>query len=95
LPVERGRGDTVRSGAVNAGPAVDLRATAVAADSAYAGIVRLVEQAQSRKAPFVRLANRYALAFVPLTLVVAGAAWLLAAIRCAPWPYWWWPRPAR
>jgi heavy metal translocating P-type ATPase len=77
LPVERGRGDPVRSGAVNAGPAVDLRATATATDSTYAGIVRLVEQAQSRKAPFVRLANRYALAFVPLTLAIAGAAWLL------------------
>jgi len=78
LPVERGRGDPVRSGALNAGPAVDLRATAVAADSTYAGIVRLVEQAQSRKAPFVRLANRYALTFVPLTLLIAGAAWLFA-----------------
>jgi heavy metal translocating P-type ATPase len=78
LPVERGRGDAVRSGAVNAGPAVDLRATASAADSTYAGIVRLVEQAQTRKAPFVRLANRYAMAFVPLTLVIAGAAWLVA-----------------
>src|SRR6266700_2520959 len=78
LPVERGRGDPVRSGALNAGPAVDLRATAVAADSTYAGIVRLVEQAQSRKAPFVRLANRYALMFVPLTLLIAGAAWLFA-----------------
>ncbi len=78
LPVERARGDPVRSGAVNAGPAVDLRATATAADSTYAGIIRLVEQAQSRKAPFVRLANRYALVFVPLTLLLAGAAWLLA-----------------
>src|SRR6266700_4430027 len=78
LPVERGRGDPVRSGALNAGPAVDLRATAVAADSTYAGIVRLVEQAQSRKAPFVRLANRYALTFVPLTLLIAGAAWAVS-----------------
>jgi heavy metal translocating P-type ATPase len=78
LPVERERGEPVRSGAVNAGPAVDVRATAVAADSTYAGIVRLVEQAQSRKAPFVRLANRYALAFVPLALLIAGAAWLRA-----------------
>jgi heavy metal translocating P-type ATPase len=78
LPVERGRDDPVRSGAVNAGPAVDMRATAVAAESTYAGIIRLVEQAQSTKAPFVRLANRYALAFVPLTLLIAGAAWLLA-----------------
>jgi heavy metal translocating P-type ATPase len=78
LPVERACGDPVRSGAVNAGPAVDMRATATAADSTYAGIIRLVEQAQSRKAPFVRLANRYALAFVPVTLLIAGTAWLLA-----------------
>ena len=78
LPVERGRGDPVRSGAVNAGSAVDLRAMASANDSTYAGIVRLVEQAQSRKAPFVRLANRYALTFVPLTLVIAAAAWLVS-----------------
>src|SRR6266704_2741462 len=35
-------------------------------------------QAQSRKAPFVRLANRYALGFVPVTLLIAGAAWLLS-----------------
>jgi heavy metal translocating P-type ATPase len=40
--------------------------------------VRLVEQAQSRKAPFVRLADRYALAFVPLTLLIAAAAWLVS-----------------
>jgi heavy metal translocating P-type ATPase len=77
LPVERGRGDPLRSGAVNAGPAVDMRATAVAAGSTYAGIIRLVEQAQSAKAPFVRLANRYALAFVPLTVLIAGATWLV------------------
>jgi heavy metal translocating P-type ATPase len=74
-PVERIQGDAVRSGAVNAGAAVDLRATATAEESTYAGIVRLVEEAQSRKAPFVRLADRYALVFIPVTLAIAGAAW--------------------
>jgi heavy metal translocating P-type ATPase len=73
--VERCNGDQVRSGVVNAGSPFDLRATTTAAGSTYAGILRLVEQAQSSKAPFVRLADRYALAFVPLTLAVAGAAW--------------------
>ena len=72
--VERGHGDQVRSGVVNAGSPFDLRATTTAATSTYAGILRLVEQAQASKAPFVRLADRYALAFVPLTLVVAGVA---------------------
>ena len=68
----------VSSGTVNAGWSFDLRATATAADSAYAGIVRLVKEAQSSKAPFVRLADRYALIFVPFTLAIAAAAWLLS-----------------
>jgi heavy metal translocating P-type ATPase len=76
--VERADGDRVRSGVVNAGPPFDLRAATSAANSTYAGIVRLVEQAQTSRAPFVRLADRYALAFVPLTLAVAGAAWLVS-----------------
>ena len=76
-PVERGRGEQVRSGAVNAGSSLDLRAVAIAAESTYAGIVRLVEEAQREKAPFVRLADRYALVFIPVTLAIAGAAWIV------------------
>ena len=76
-PVERDAGDGVRSGAVNAGPAFDLRAIATAEGSTYAGIVRLVAEASEQKAPFVRLADRYALLFIPVTLVIAGGAWLL------------------
>lgn len=74
-PVERAAGDPIRSGAVNASGAFDLIATATAEDSTYAGIVRLVEEAERQKAPFVRLADRYAAAFVPISLVIAGAAW--------------------
>jgi heavy metal translocating P-type ATPase len=55
-----------------------MLATQSAADSTYAGVVRLVEQAQADTAPFVRLADRFALAFVPLTLVAAGAAWAVS-----------------
>jgi heavy metal translocating P-type ATPase len=76
-PAERALGDPIRSGAVNAGPAFDLRATATSEESTYAGIVRLVEEAQRRKAPFVRLADRYALIFIPVTLAIAGGAWLV------------------
>jgi heavy metal translocating P-type ATPase len=77
-PVERVAGEQVRSGAVNAGPAFDLRAVASADRSTYAGILRLVEQAQRERAPFVRLADRYALIFVPVTLVVAILAWAIS-----------------
>lgn len=76
MPVEHGRTDPVRSGVVNAGPPFELRATTSAADSAYAGIMKMVAQAQAGTAPFVRLANRYAAFFVPATLVMAAVAWL-------------------
>ncbi len=78
LPVRRPPGDRAQSGTVNAGDPFDLRANATAEESTYAGIVRLVRAAQAEKAPFVRLADRYALLFVPLALAVAGAAWLIS-----------------
>lgn len=76
LQVERGFGEPVRSGVVNAGAAFDLRATATAEDSTYAQIVRLAAQAGAENAPVVRLADRYAAWFLPLALLVAGGAWL-------------------
>ncbi|WP_323100732.1 heavy metal translocating P-type ATPase [Intrasporangium sp. YIM S08009] len=77
MPVEHPAGDDVRSGVVNAGPPVDLVATTLAADSTYAHVVRLVEQAQAASAPLVRTADRFAALFVPFTLLVAGLAWWL------------------
>lgn len=74
--VERSAGEAVRSGVVNAGGVFELRATATAEDSTYAGIVRLARQAGAENAPVVRLADRYAAYFLPLALLMAGAAWL-------------------
>ncbi|WP_088287277.1 heavy metal translocating P-type ATPase [Kineosporia sp. A_224] len=78
LQVDHVAGDEVRSGAVNAASPFELVASTAAADSTYARIVRLVEQAQASSAPFVRAADRVAVAFVPLTLALAGAAWALS-----------------
>jgi heavy metal translocating P-type ATPase len=78
LPVHRKAGERVSSGVVNAGSPFDLRATTCAADSAYAGIVRLVREAQASTAPFVRLANRYAALFLPVTVAIAALAWGLS-----------------
>ena len=78
-PAERIAGEDVRSGVVNAEQPIDLVATATAAESTYAGVVRLVEQAQATSAPFVRAADRFAVLFVPLTVVLAGGAWALSA----------------
>jgi heavy metal translocating P-type ATPase len=77
LPVEREPGGPVRSGTVNAGSALSMVASVPASDSTYAHLVRLVEQAQVSSAPFVRTADRFATAFVPLTLALAVAAWWL------------------
>ncbi|WP_306470726.1 heavy metal translocating P-type ATPase [Pseudonocardia halophobica] len=76
LQVERAVGDSVRSGIVNAGTAFEVRAGATAEQSTYAGIVRLARQAGAENAPVVRLADRYAAWFLPVALLVAGAAWL-------------------
>jgi heavy metal translocating P-type ATPase len=78
LPVRRATGGAVRSGAANAGEAFDLRATRAAAESAYAALVRLVRDAEARRAPFVRMADRYAAFLLPVTIVLAGAAWALS-----------------
>ncbi|WP_370325390.1 heavy metal translocating P-type ATPase [Euzebya sp.] len=77
-PVTRRAHDRVASGVVNVGVTANLIATASAADSTYAGIVRLVETARDSKAPFVRMADRYAAWFVPLAMAAAGGAWALS-----------------
>ena len=77
LPVERSQGDRIRSGVVNAGSPFDLRATTTAADSTYAGVVRLVAEAERSQAPVVRLADEFALGFLPVAAAVAGLAWAL------------------
>ncbi len=77
LPASYTSGESIRSGSTNAGAPFDLRATRRAAESAYAAIVRLVREAEVQRAPFVRIADRYAAFFLPVTLVVAGLAWAL------------------
>jgi heavy metal translocating P-type ATPase len=78
LPVTVGRGMPVLSGTANAGSPFEVRADRPAAESAYAALVRLVEQAEAHRAPFVRMADRYAGFFLPATLLAAGAAWGLS-----------------
>ena len=75
LPVRRDAGEAVMSGVTNAGDAFDLAVVRPSAESTYAGIVRLVEQAERAKAPMARLADRYAIVFLAVTVVLAGGAW--------------------
>ncbi len=78
LPERRRTGDGLRSGTVNAGEAFFMRASAVADKSTYAAILRMVAAAQTAKAPFIRIADRFALLLLPATLLVAGIAWYLS-----------------
>lgn len=75
LPAHRTAGDEVLSGAVNGTHAVRVRALRRSADSQYQQIVELVKQAQEQRAPTVRLADRFAIPFTAVSLVIAGAAW--------------------
>ncbi|MFY1698969.1 MULTISPECIES: heavy metal translocating P-type ATPase [unclassified Solwaraspora] len=76
--VHRAAGDRIASGVVNAGSAFGLRAVETAQASTYAGIVRMAAEAGAGKAATVRLADRYAAAFVPFTLALAGAGWIVS-----------------
>lgn len=75
MPFRLARRQDVMSGSTNAGEAFDLRVTRRAADSTYAGLVRLVEAAQKSKAPMARLADRHSLLFLAVTVVLATAVW--------------------
>jgi heavy metal translocating P-type ATPase len=78
IPVAKARGAAIFSGSLNAGETFEMSVSALAGESTYAGIVRLVTAAQTAKAPFVRLADRYALIFLPVTLALAFVAWLIS-----------------
>jgi heavy metal translocating P-type ATPase len=78
IPVSRQAGELARSGSLNAGDTFEIRASALASESTYAGIVRMVSAAQTAKSPFIRLADRYALLLLPITLAIAGGAWFFS-----------------
>ena len=78
LPVERRKNDTLLSGALNGERAVTMRASALAVDSQYQSIVALVAEAAQSRAPVVRLADRYAVPFTLVSLLMAGFAWWLS-----------------
>ncbi len=70
-PVDKAVGDQVVAGSVNTTGVLAFRATAVGAETALAGIVALVEQAQAGKARFQRIADQVSSVFVPTVIVLA------------------------
>jgi heavy metal translocating P-type ATPase len=78
IPVSRQPGELARSGSVNAGGPFELRTSATAGESTYAGIQRMVSAAQTARSPFIRMADRFALLLLPVALVTAAGAWLFS-----------------
>ena len=85
LPVTRRTGETLLSGAVNGSRVVRARAVRRSADSQYQQILMLVREAQESRAPVVRLADRFAIPFTVVSLLLGGIAWAVSgdAVRFA------------
>ena len=81
LPIDKHAGDKVAAGALNTSGRIEIETTALGAETMLAKIIRLVEDAQSGKAPIQRTVDRIAAVFVPVVLVIAAltvVGWLLA-----------------
>ena len=75
IPLQAEAGVKLLSGTLNLESALTIRATAIAGESQYARIVELVRSAQASKAPLQRVADRYAVWFTPITLLVCAIAY--------------------
>lgn len=80
VPREVFAGARVMSGAVNGSTALTMRATQVAADSQYQRILELVASAQESRPAVVKTADRLAVPFTVLSLVIAGVAWVVSGV---------------
>lgn len=78
IPVDLAEGGPVLSGSLNSAAAFRYRATKDAGHSQFQSLVHLVEEAQSRPARMVRLADRYALAFTIVSIAIGVAAWVVS-----------------
>ena len=76
VPVTKKAGDELMSGSINGSVAVEIAVTKKASDSEYQTIVSLVESSQAKPAKFVKMADRYAVPFTIISLVIGIAAWI-------------------
>ncbi len=78
LPIAKSVGAEVMSGSISKDGVLEIRAVRVSRESKYQRIVTLVREAEDKKAPFVRLADRYSVWFTAITFVIALSAWILS-----------------
>ncbi len=77
LPVDKTVGETVFCGTINRFGAVDIRASKVGEDSSLQKLIRMVQEAEDRKAPMARIADKAASWLVPVALLIAIVAGLV------------------
>ncbi|HEY0737365.1 MAG TPA: cation-translocating P-type ATPase [Herpetosiphonaceae bacterium] len=77
IPVEKQRGDTVFAATIAQAGFLKIQVTKLATDTTFARIIRLVEEAESRKAPIQRFADRFSTYYLPTVLVIALATFLI------------------
>ena len=78
VPVAKKPGDDLMSGSVNGDAAVQMKVTKAAKDSEYQSIVALVKSSQAQPAKFVKMADRYAVPFTIISLIIGGVAWAVS-----------------
>lgn len=78
VPVSKKPGDNLMSGSVNGDAAVEMKVTKEAKDSEYQSIVALVKTSQAQPAKFVKMADRYAVPFTIISLIIGGVAWAVS-----------------
>lgn len=77
FPVDRIKGDMIRSGTINIGNVIHIEVTREEKNSTYKKIIAMVEQAEREKAPLVRLADQYSIVFTIITFFIAAFAFSL------------------
>lgn len=85
LPVAKGAGDKVTGGSINAEGLLLVRTTAVGTETTLARIIRMVESAQSAKAPIQRIVDRVSAVFVPVVLAIAAVTFVGWAMYSGNW----------
>ncbi|CAB4632221.1 unannotated protein [freshwater metagenome] len=78
MPQRHILGESISSGVLNTGPEVEIIATQTDANSTYSNLIRLVAQAQANSANGVRIANKWAVRFVPFALGLAAVTWAIS-----------------
>lgn len=80
VPVDKKIGDNLMSGSINGDAAVEMKVTKAAKDSEYQSIVALVKSSEAKPAKFVKMADRYAVPFTIISLIIGIAAMITSAV---------------